>query len=381
MNKYKRILDLPKLLEQKSFFLLGPRATGKTFLINQQLSNQATIINLLKTDQYLRFSTEPHTLEDFVRTSTKNIIVIDEIQRIPQLLNEVHHLIESSNYHFLLTGSSARKLKAQDVNLLAGRAWEARLFPLTSHEIPEFNLQRYLHFGGLPDIYAHINPLEQLYAYTDTYLKEEIQAESLTRTIPAFTRFLQTAAITSGHILNYTNLSSDLGIPASTLREYYRILEDTLIGFTLPAWTKSVKRKPSSTGKFFLFDIGVRNILAGDESISDKSELFGNLFEHFIILETRAYLSYRRKRKPISFWRSKHGHEVDLLIGDDIAIEIKSANRITQKHAKGLKSLKEEGIFKRYLIVSQDTIPTKKEGIESMQWQTFLEDLWADKIV
>lgn len=378
---YQRILNLPKLLEKKSFFLLGPRATGKTFLIRHQLSDNDLVINLLRSDVFLRLSSHPEELEDIINSAKKNLIVIDEIQLIPSLLNEVHRLIEDKKYTFLLTGSSARKLKQKNINLLAGRAWQASLFVLSSFEIPDFNLDRYMHFGGLPAVYSSKYPREELDAYVNTYLKEEIQAEALIRKIKAFSRFLTVSAVTSGQMLNFTNISSDTEIPVSTVREYYQILEDTLIGFMLSAWTKSVKRKAIVTAKFYYFDIGVRNTLANITKIEKNTELYGQTFEHFIALELRSYLSYRRIKHNLTYWRSKNGHEVDFIIGDEVAIEVKSSSNISKKHLKGLEYLQEENILNRYILVSQDKIAKKTNGIEVMHWHNFLELLWSDKLV
>lgn len=379
--KFERILFLPKLLAKKSFFLLGPRTTGKSYLIREQLINDALIINLLNSTFYLRLLNNPNDLESMIEAQDKKLIVIDEIQRIPDLLNEVHRLIEEKNLIFLLTGSSARKLKGENINLLAGRAWQANLFPLTSKEIENFNLDHYLLYGGLPAIYGSNYPKEELYAYVETYLREEIQAESLVRKIPSFSRFLKVSALTSGQILNFTSIASDSAVSASTIREYYHILEDTLIGFMLPAWTKSTKRKAISTAKFYYFDIGVKNTLAEIKSIDPNSNLYGQAFEHFIILELRAYLSYRRMKKNLCYWRSKHGHEVDVIIEDDIAIEIKSTKQISSKHLKNLCYLAEEKIIKRYIILSHDPINRKVNNIEIMHWKEFIKMLWSDKLL
>ena len=377
----KRTLDLKPLLQKKSFFLLGPRATGKTRLIAQQFKDQATVVNLLRSDVFLRLSSEPWALESIVAASDNRLIVIDEIQKIPALLDEVHRLIEEHGWTFLLTGSSARKLKKQQVNLLAGRAWEANLFPLCSAEIPDFNLQRYLRYGGLPSVYLSEFPAEELIAYVDTYLREEIQTEALTRKIQAFSRFLQISALTSGRLLNFSSLSNDTAIPASTIREYYQILQDTLLGFLLPAWTKSRKRKAISTAKFYYFDIGVKNQLAGIHALEPKSDLYGQAFEHFIAMELRAYISYQRLHLPLQYWQAKNGQEVDFIIGDDIAIEVKTTNRVTGKHLKGLKALQEENLCKKYILVSFDSIAKATDGIEQMPWQLFLQNLWNTKIV
>jgi uncharacterized protein len=296
-------------------------------------------------------------------------------------MNEVHRLIEEQNIRFLLTGSSARKLRKQDVNLLAGRAWEANLFPLTSVEIPNFNLERYLLYGGLPPVCNSVEPEEELIAYVDTYLREEIQAEGLVRKIPAFSRFLLTSALTSGQILNFTTIASDAGVSVSSVREYYQILQDTFIGFLVPGWTKTLKRKAMSSAKFYFFDLGVRNTLAQIKSVARPSNLFGQSFEHFIALEIRAYLSYRRKREPLNYWRTQHGQEVDFIIGGKIAIEVKTTDHITEKHLQGLQLLSEEKICQRYILVSFDKVMRRYSECEVMHWQDFLKQLWDDQIV
>jgi predicted AAA+ superfamily ATPase len=311
----------------------------------------------------------------------KSCVVIDEVQKIPALLDEVHRLIEERQLKFLLTGSSARKLKTAKVNLLAGRAWQAELFPLTSQEIPKFNLEKYLRYGGLPAVYKSEEPEEELYAYVNTYLKEEIQAEALVRKLPSFLRFLQMMAVTNGEVLNFSSIANDSGVPATTIREYYQILEDTFIGFLVPAWQKSIKRKPVSTAKFYLFDIGVRNTLAQIKHIERNSELFGKAFEHFVALELRAYLSYKRIHKALSYWRTQQANEVDFIIGDDIAIEVKATNKVVDKHLKGLRCLAEEEVCKKYYLVSQDKIARKQNNIYIVPWQRFMHDLWQGDIL
>jgi len=379
----QRYLDLNNLLEQKSFFLLGPRTTGKTSLITHQLSNNSLSINLLKSNVFLKLSNKPWELEEMIDAhhSPNKLVVIDEIQKIPILLNEVHRLIEEKKIKFLLTGSSARRLRKDNVNLLAGRAWEAQLFPLIKKEIPNFSLDRYLMFGGLPSVYLSNNPTEELIAYVDTYLKEEIQAEALVRKIQSFSKFLQISALTSGTILNFNSLSNDVGIPASTIREYYQILQDTLVGFLLPAWTKTKKRKAISTAKFYFFDIGVAHQLAEIQTIDPQSDLYGHAFEHFIAMELRAYLSYNRKHLPLNYWNSVHGQEVDFIIGDEIAIEVKSTKSISNKHLKGLKLLQEENLCKQYFLISSDPINRVSEGIEIIYWEEFLKNLWENKYI
>ncbi|MBL7175878.1 MAG: ATP-binding protein [Desulfobacteraceae bacterium] len=377
----ERQLQLAPLLAMKSFFLFGPRATGKTTLIRQQLAETATIIDLLDSRYFLRLSSAPHELESLIAAAPADIVVIDEIQRIPELLNEIHRLIETQNITFLLTGSSARKLRRGKANLLAGRVWDARMFPLIHRELPDIDLDRYLRYGGLPAVYLSEYPEEELDAYVNTYLKEEILAEGLIRRLPPFSRFLKTIALTNGEMINFTKLANDCQVPPSTVSEYVGLLEDTLIGFLLPAWIESKKRKAIKTGKFYFFDPGITHMLAGTETLDRNSNLYGKSFEQFICMELRAYLSYRRKKLPLAYWRSKNGHEVDFLLGTKTAIEVKASKKISRNDFKGLKYLKEEGVFQNLILVSQDPVSIRTDNILTLPWQKFLSDLWRDKFI
>ena len=376
-----RILDLTKLLEKKSFFLFGPRSTGKSTIVKQQMADTAGIIDLLDSRYFLRLSRSPHDLEDIVNALDMNLIVIDEIQRVPELLNEVHRLIEDRKIRFLLTGSSARKLKRGQANLLAGRVWEARFFPLTRKEIPDFNLEKYLRYGGLPSVYLSEYPEEELDAYVNTYLKEEIMAEGLIRNLPPFARFLKSISMASGEVLNFTKLGNDCQVASSTVREYVSLLEDTLVGFLLPAWTESKKRKAIKSGKFYFFDPGITHTLSGTRILDRNSDLYGKSFELFMAMELRAYLSYHRIKLPLSFWRSTQGHEIDFLIGDEMAIEVKATEHVTNNDYKGLKTLSEESVFSDLYLVSQDHIQTRKENIHTIYWEDFLERLWQGELI
>lgn len=381
--KVSRQLNLPQLLAKKSFFLFGPRATGKTFLIREQLTSQALILDLLRSDLYLRLSRSPTELESIITAyGPCSVVVIDEVQKVPQLLDEVHRLIESKGLKFLLTGSSARKLRRGQANLLAGRAWHAALFPLTWAELntSSFDLDRYLRYGGLPTVYLSKDPDEELRAYTKTYLYEEIQAEGLVRRLPQFARFLQVAALSSGQMLNFAAIGSDAQVSPTTIREYYYLLEDTLLGFLLPPWTKSKRRKAIATAKFYLFDTGVTHTLAGTETLDRNSDLYGRSFEQWIAMELRAALSYQRARQELTYWRSTHQQEVDFLIGDEIAIEVKASPRVHDRDGKGLLAIKEEGIVKRFYLVSQDPQEMAKDDVQRLHWRTFLSRLWSGNL-
>lgn len=379
---YDRILKLPKLLEKKSHFLFGARATGKSTLILQNLP-EAQVIDLLHAKTFTTLVRNPSILGEMILDHAK-YVVIDEIQKLPILLDEVQRLITSKNINFLLTGSSARKLKHGGANLLAGRAREARLFPLVSREIPDFDLLRLMNQGGLPSIYLSDEPEEDLTAYIDTYLREEIKAEAVTRNVTAFTEFLDVIARTNGQEVNYESFASDLQISPSSFKNYLQILDDTLIGFRLPGFTDTKKRKATSRAKHYLFDLGVTKHLANIGKILPESKAFGDAFEHFLILEVRAYLSYKRlsQTKPMHYWRSTSQFEVDLLVGQDLAIEIKSTSTPSPKHLKGLRALAEEKIFKRFILVcTVDQVRRTEDAIDILPWQTFLAMLWDGTII
>ncbi len=379
----ERILNLSELLEKKSFFLFGPRATGKSTLIKRQLGEDAHIIDLLNSRYYLRLMDSPADIESIIMAGNAHtkLVVIDEIQRVPALLNEVHRLIEDKGITFLLTGSSARKLRRGRANLLAGRVWQARMFPLTWREIPGFQLDRYLLYGGLPAVYLSEYPEEELDAYVNTYLKEEIMAEGLVRKLPPFSRFLRTMALANSEVINFTKIANDCQVPPSTVAEYVSLLEDTLVGFMLPAWTASKKRKAIKSAKFYFFDPGVTHMLSGTTTLERNSNLYGKSFEQFIGMEIRAFLSYKRKREQLAYWRSTHGHEVDFLIGEKVAVEVKSAAKVSNRDMKGMRFLSEEQIFKKYILVSNDPINTKEGNFYQMHYETFLEELWSGKIL
>ena len=374
----RRRVNLGALLQESSYFLLGPRGTGKSYLIEESLAGRARIIDLLNAKVYRDLQRDPHLLETMV---DRDWVVIDEVQRVPELLNEVHRLIEKKGTRFLLTGSSARSLRRRGTNLLAGRAFQARLFPLTWVELENenaFELERYLRLGGLPMAYLKPKTAHRyLYAYVDTYLREEIQAEAQVRQIGDYSRFLEAAAHAQGQLLNFAKIANDAQVSANTVRAYYQLLEDTLLGFQLPAWTGSQKRKAISRAKFYFFDVGIARALLGVESLERASDLYGLAFEHFIAMELRAYLSYTAKRTPLRYWRSKNQHEVDFLLGD-VAIEVKASSRVSERDHRGLRALLEEGPREHALLVSQDE--TKKNfstGVTHIYWEAFLENLWS----
>lgn len=379
----QRNIHLEKILKKKSVLLLGPRSTGKSFYIRNQLKN-VYVINLLKSSEFIQLNSNPSLLEEITAAHPNKIICIDEIQKIPILLDEAHRLIEEEGTRFLLTGSSARKLKANGVNLMAGRAWLANMFPLNFSEISgdeenPFNLQTIIQFGSLPQVWISDDKHEELDNYVQTYIDLEIKAEGTIRKIPQFVRFLKTAALSAGELINYSNISSDSGVPATTVKEHYQILEDTLIGFNLEPWVESKKRKAISTSKFYFFDNGVLNQISGLTPISDLDSNWGNRFEHFIVNEVKCANIYQRRKKSVNYWRSTSKFEVDLIF-DNSAIEIKSTRKVTDKHLSGLKAIAEEKSHKNLIIVSRDTTERKADGIHIMHYSNFLKRLWKGEI-
>lgn len=380
-NYIERKINLHSLLTKKSLFLFGPRSTGKTFWIKKSLPEDIPYFSLNNSSLYARLIADPSELHQIIEPHKKNkLIVIDEIQKLPNLLNEIQELIEDKGFKFLLTGSSARSLKRNNTNMLGGRASSYRFFPFTFTELHNFDLNKYLLWGGLPRVYLSDNPDVELDAYLKTYLDEEIRLEANIRNLGPFHRFLKTAALCNGQLINYASLSSDAGVPASTVKEYFQILQDTLIATVVEPWLLSKKRKAIQTAKFYFFDTGVRHYIAGTKALDRNSNLWGESFEQFILIELQAYISYNSKRAEINFWRSADKHEVDFIVNDEIAIEVKASKKITSQHLKGLKALQQENIIKNFYILSEDPIEKIDEGIHFIPWNIFLKKLWDNKI-
>ena len=378
----ERHLNLSQMLASKSHFLFGARLTGKSTLVAQQLADVAEVIDLLDAETFLRASTDPTWVERVIKRSGKQYVVVDEIQRLPSLLNSVQRLITSYGIRFLLTGSSVRRLRRGRANFLGGRARTMHLFPLTSRETPDFSLERYLHYGGLPSVYLSQCPQDELADYVLTYMRDEVQAEGWVRNLPPFTRFLQTMALANGELLNFTNMASECHVAVKNVRNYVQILEDTLLGALLQPWRAARRRKAIATAKFYFFDTGVARILAGIDKIERRSSLYGKSFEHFIWMELRAYLSYRALNlTQLTFWRSRQGHEVDFLVGEELAIEVKASSSVSPRDLKGLRMLAEEGIFKQFYLVSQDRNAQQHGVFILMHWQSFLTALWNDELL
>lgn len=376
---YPRILDLETLLQHKSLFLFGARQTGKSTLLHQRFPD-AVYFDLLEADTFRELTARPEYMRQTIPRGTK-LVVIDEVQKLPSLLDEVHLLIESDpRLRFLLTGSSARKMKRGGANLLAGRAWITHLHPLVAAEVGTDRLLDRLNRGSLPAVLDSALPHEDLKAYVGTYLQEEIRAEGLTRSIEAFSRFLALAGTCNGEQVNYTAIGSDAGVPPRTVREFFQILEDTLIGHLLPAYRKTEKRKPMATSKFYFFDVGVANTLLKRGAVVPGSESFGRTLEHLVFLELRARLDYGRVDIPLTYWRSQSRIEVDFVLGDRIAVEVKAKPRVTPKDTKGLRALGEEVALERRIVVCNESRRRMDGPIEILPVEEFLEDLWSGKI-
>ena len=380
---YPRLLQFDPLLKHKSLFLLGPRQTGKSTLLKTQFP-EALLINLLEGDTFRLLSTYPEQLREKVRATGHSLVVIDEVQRLPDLLNEVHNLIElDKSLRFILTGSSARALKRRGVNLLGGRALTCHLFPLVSKELGSEKLPQTLTWGSLPGILDSPIRKEELKAYVGTYLQEEIRAEGLVRNLPAFSRFLEVAALCSGLLLNYAAVGSDAGVNQRTVKDYFQILADTFLGTELTPFRKTKTRKSVASSKFYLFDTGIWNALLGRFEISPKTREFGEALEHRIFHELSAYLSYHRMDEPLTFWRpQKQESEVDFLIGDRIAIEVKGTTRVDTADVRGLQLLSEERKLQRKIVVCNEATPRKLDsGIEVIPYKMFCEMLWSGEII
>ena len=368
-----------------SFFLFGARQTGKSTLLHTLFSD-AMYYDLLDTSTLARLQRNPSVLaQEVAMLPEDSVVVIDEIPLLPQLLNEVHRIIVKRNIRFVLCGSSARKLRRQGTNTLGGRAIPLTLYPLVSAEIPDFDIFKAVRQGMIPRHYDASTltvAWQRMAAYIGIYLKEEIKAESLVRNLSSFNRFLEAAALTNGEAVNYNNIASDCGIDAKTVREYFSILEDTLIGYTIPAYTRVVKRKVRQAPKFYFFDVSIPNFLLKRKNLDPGTPDFGHAFEHLIMQELVAYMGYRQELDSLSYWHTYTDIEVDAILGDGkVAIEIKSTTEIQPRHLRGLKTFKEEHPECRLIAVSLDPNPRLMGDVEIYPAIDFLKHLWSDHII
>jgi len=380
VNYITRKIDLQSVLARKSVLLLGPRRTGKSALIRHQFTS-AKVYNLLKADDYQRLSARPQLIREALATAPVDLIVIDEIQKLPSLMDEVHLMIEEFGQKFLLTGSSARKLRRTHTSLMAGRAKVKYLHPFVSAEVPDFDLDRVLLYGLLPPVYLSEDPEDELRSYVGEYLKEEIQAEALSRNIENFSRFLDRAAFTNAQLINFESVASDAQVPARTVREYYSVLEDTLIGRMLQPTSQIGSRKVVSKGKFYFFDTGIVHQLQQVRSLPGLSAGYGDAFESFLFQELVAYLDYADTTETLNFWRTATGAEVDFIVSLRIAIEAKATKLVDAKDLKGLKALAAIKPMQRLMVVSRDPERRRVGDIEIWPYREFLRELWAGHII
>ena len=378
---YQRLLNFEDE-NNDSLFLWGARQTGKTTLL-QMAFPKCRYYDLLRASDFERFFRHPNLLsEDLETFGSKDTVVIDEIQKVPQLLDEVHSLIQRKGIRFILSGSSPRKLKRYGANLLGGRAGKVQLYPLVSAEIPDFDIVRAVNNGMIPRHYMVANPWERFRAYIGVYLNEEIREEALSRNLQLFSRFMEVAAQSDGEILVYKNIAQDCGIDYRTVKSYFEILEDTLLGYLLPAFTLSKKRKAVASPKFYYYDVGIANYLMGRKSMQLGSDDFGHAFEHLIVQELMAWIGYHRSDEKLSYWRTSNGYEVDVVVGEArVAIEIKSCREVMSRHLKGLKAFSEEFPRCKLIVVSFDCYRRVSSNVEIIPVQEFLSDLWAGKIL
>ncbi len=380
MTKYKRLLDIPTT-DENSYFLWGPRGSGKSTWLKDKFPDSPKI-DLLKSDVFSEYNISPHLLrERYAELPVKGPIVIDEIQKCPALLDEVHWLIENTSKTFILTGSSARKLKTVSANLLGGRARRREMRPLSYAEIRSLDIDKAVVSGLLPRHYLSTEPVEEIRAYVGDYLKEEIAGEAVTRNLSAFSEFLRVASITNGEILNYANISRESGIGAKVVKSYFDILEDTLLGYRIYPWTKSEKRRLTESPKFYFFDSGITNYLSKRAPVKGTPE-YGKSFEQFILMELMAYKSYRSPEMEIKFWRTSNDNEVDFIINEmEVAIEVKSGTRVHSKDFKNLGLVSEEYEIKHQYIVCDEKEPRISNGVKVYPWNVFLDELWSGEIV
>lgn len=370
-----RRLDIARVLEHKSCFLLGPRQCGKSSLVRATMSD-AYVFDLLSGDTFSRLARNPHYLEETCLEPRP--VVIDAIQKMPALLDEVHRLIESKGLKFLLTGSSARKLRRGGVNLLGGRARIRRLHPFSASELgTDFHLDRALTDGLLPSVWFSDSPEEDLAAYVSLYLEQEIAQEGATRNLPAFSRFLEVAALSSGEQINYQAIASDARVPRTTVQEYFSILKDTLLAREVPVWRRGRSRKTVETAKFYLFDTGVARRLQGRRSLAPGTPEYGHAFETWVLHELASFADTFRPDAEIAYWRTRTGLEVDFVVAGEVAIEAKTTREATARDLKGLRAIADEAAFRHRILVCNEPRERRVDGVQILPWPLFVARLWA----
>ena len=378
---YERKVNLEKY-DGLSVFLWGARQTGKSTFLKKTYSD-SLYIDLLLSQEFKRYLDSPEQFRQRCIANHQNKpVIVDEIQKLPELLNEIHWMIENENISFILSGSSPRKILRKNENLLGGRAIRLELYPLSFVEIPDFDILRAFNNGLLPRMYDSNNASVLLEAYVGSYLEDEIIAETKIRNAEIFSRFLSKAAFANGEFVNYTNIAQDCGVASSTIKEYYQILEETLLGSFVPSFQKKPKRRVVLTPKFYFFDIGIANYLLKRKHIEWGTLDAGHTFEHYIYMELKAYAQYSGKKFPIHYWHTSSQLEVDFILGDhECAIEVKANDNVNNKHFKGLKAFAEEYTVKKQIIVSNDPYIRQANDILIYPWRVFLEKLWFGEII
>ncbi|MBI2343447.1 MAG: ATP-binding protein [Deltaproteobacteria bacterium] len=380
------------LSQSQSFFIFGPRGTGKSTLLEHRFAVGDTVVfDLLNVELADELISYPNNLLKRLApyAGKRPWVIIDEVQKAPQLLDLVHKLIREKAFKFALTGSSARKLKRGAANLLAGRAFVYHLFPLTVTELQEkFVLDAALKFGTLPEIFHFAHDTDKanfLKAYAETYLKEEIITEQIVRNLPPFRRFLDVAAQMNTGVISYSNIAKDIHSDPKTVSGYYDILEDTLLGIRLPAYHPSIRKQQKQASKFYLFDTGVARALAGqvDYDLIPKSFEYGQLFEAFVINELHRRLSYQNKQFRLSYLRVHEDLEIDVIIERGtfapILVEIKSASKVDERHAKGLMTLGGDFHSSRQYLISNDPDVKRFSQVLASPWREGLEQIVAEE--
>lgn len=383
MDSLPRRLDLGRDLNSRSVFLFGPRQTGKTTWLHQRFPN-SPLFDLLHGEVFLRLSREPGRLRQELATvdPASGPVLIDEIQKLPSLLDEVHGLIENRGFRFILAASSPVKLRRGGVNLLGGRARTRRMFPFVSAEVPDWELQRAINVGGIPSIYFSDEPMEDLQAYCGNYLRLEIQAEGLVRGIEPFSRFLAAAGASYAQPIVFERLGSDAAVPARTVREYFQVIEGTLLGTLLPPFAPpKAHRKPVSRAKLFFFDVGIANALASMGEILPGSPMFGPALEQLVFGELSAWLAYARDQRGLAYWRTEDGSEVDFVIGDEVAVEVKATSSVSRRDLTGLQRLAAETTLKRQFLVCRESVPRLIGTIQILPIEDFLKRLWDGELL
>ena len=392
MVEFQRRLSIA-LPERQSAFLWGARKTGKSTFLRESFPGSISF-DFLRTDLLIAFTTRPALLREQLLAKPPSSLVLpvilDEVQKVPALLDEVHGLIEGHGLRFVLCGSSARKLKRGRANLLGGRAWRYEMLPLVSAEFPGaaegeegMDLLRALNNGLIPSHYLSANPRKSLDAYVRDYLKEEVFDEGLTRNMPAFSRFFEALGYCHGELINHANIARDCGVDAKTVKEYFQILCDTLLGrFVLPYKKRQERQVISKAPKFYLFDVGVAGAVAKRRIVEPRGDLFGKAFEHLVFMELVAHASYSELAYEIHFWRTKGGAEVDFVLGGgEVAIEVKGTSRVDDRDLRSLRLFGETHRPRSSIVVCNESAERVVDGIRVVPWRSFFQELWEGRII